>query len=250
MRSLSKELSSAVSAAKGAGSLLKKFFGSSKVLYHKSPGDFVTNADKASDVFIKRHLSSFGYGWVSEESPKVLGSDFYWIVDPLDGTINFQNKIPFCCVAIALAKGNEVLIGVVYDFIHDELFYAVNGQGAFLNGRRIRVSHVKSLKDGVLTGTFVSLSDVRAPKNVMHNVCRPLGSAELELAYVACGRASARVKLPPPKLRVWDYAAGTVLVREAGGVAVDSEGGDWSTRSDSHIAGNSVIVAKICSLIR
>lgn len=161
---------------------------------------------------------------LAEESGAIEGeSGFTWVIDPLDGTYNFFRRIPFWCTSIALLRGQEEVVGVVYDPVRDELFHTEQGQGAFLNGEPIRVSNVDSLARAVASYAYGSRGDhvphiLKASERLVHTAgkIRSMGSAALHLAYVACGRTDAFFELG---IHRWDVAAGVLLIREAGGEA-------------------------------
>lgn len=217
----------------------------------KGPGDFVSTADKKAEDSIYKDLKKArpSYGFIMEESGEVPGDeDYTWIIDPLDGTTNFLHAIPHFAISIGLQKGSEMIAGVVYDPIKDELFYAEKGGGAFLNERRLRVSARQHLSDALLaTGIpFAShTTDDRALfqdslERVMPLVAgvRRMGAASLDMAYVAAGRFEGYWELG---IKSWDIAAGIVLVREAGGYIHDLKGGDQPFETNSVIATNQAL---------
>ena len=200
----------------------------------KGPADFVTTADKKAEEVLVAGLTKARprFGFLLEEGGKIEGADTSnrWIIDPLDGTTNFLHGIPHFSISIALERDGEPVAGVIYEPITDQMFWAEKGQGAYLNGRRIRVSARRRLEESLFaTGIpFASkqdhdrfLSQLKAVMAVSAGV-RRFGSAALDLAYVAAGRYEGfwEFGLPP-----WDIAAGIVLVREAGGFVTDIGGG-------------------------
>jgi len=213
----------------------------------KGPGDFVSAADRRAEKIIREALLKARptYGLVMEESGIVEGKDgaHRWHVDPLDGTTNFLHGVPQFCVSIALERDGDFVAGVVYDPAKDEMFVAERGKGAYLNNRRIRVAGRRDLNlalIGVATphlgraGHERFLNELRA---VMAQVAatRRLGSAALDIAYVACGRYDAFWER---SLSSWDFGAASVLVREAGGMFTALDGA--ATLVDAHdvICGN------------
>lgn len=209
----------------------------------KGPGDFVSTADKKAETILYKELKKArpSYGFIMEEGGEIPGEDeCTWIIDPLDGTTNFLHAIPHFAVSIGLQKGSELIAGVVYDPIKDEIFYAEKGIGAFLNERRLRVSTRHHLVEAVLaTGIPFALHNEKTRRqfhtsldNLMPQVAgvRRFGAASLDLAYVAAGRFEGYWERP---IASWDIAAGVVLVREAGGYVCDLEGGEnlFSTKS-------------------
>ncbi|AWC21927.1 inositol monophosphatase family protein [Aminobacter sp. P9b] len=241
-----------VQAAMKAGRSLARDFGEVQNLQVslKGPGDYVSQADrKAEDIlFAELSKARAGYGFLMEERGVVAGEDdqHRWIVDPLDGTTNFLHGIPVFSISIALERQGQIVAAVVYNPAMDELYTAERGGGAFLNDRRLRVSGRTKLSDAVIGcgaphlgrghhGNF--LLELR---NVMGEVAgiRRLGSAALDLAYVAAGRMDGfwETALSP-----WDVAAGILLVREAGGFVSDDKGGQDMLDGGSIVVGNETI---------
>jgi len=194
----------------------------------KGPGDYVSAADRRSEQILRQELSRArpGFGLLLEESGAVgdQGADHRWIVDPLDGTTNFLHAVPHFAISIGLERQGELVAGVVYDPIKDEMFAAEKGAGAHLNDRRLRVSRRSELAT-CLIGTGIPVLDWPGRKQgfaaqlerVADQVAgiRRLGTASLDLAYVAAGRFDGFWEYD---LKPWDIAAGIVLVREAGGL--------------------------------
>lgn len=241
-----------VQAAMKAGRSLARDFGEVQNLQVslKGPGDYVSQADRKAEDIIFAELSKArpGYGFLMEERGAVEGEDSQhrWIVDPLDGTTNFLHGIPVFSISIALERQGQIVAAVVYNPAMDELYTSERGGGAFLNDRRLRVSGRTKLVDAVIGcgvphlgrghhGNF--LLELR---NVMGEVAgvRRLGSAALDLAYVAAGRMDGfwETALSP-----WDVAAGILLVREAGGFVSDGKGGQDMLEGGSIVAGNELI---------
>ncbi|HLD95940.1 MAG TPA: inositol monophosphatase family protein [Alphaproteobacteria bacterium] len=214
----------------------------------KSPGDFVCVADSRSEKIIMEELSKARpeYGIISEESGVMdaeEGCDYTWIIDPLDGTTNFLHGLSHFCVTVALKKGDEIVSGVIYDPIKDELFWAEKGMGAYLNQGRIRVSQRKSLELSLLaTGIPFGQqgNKVRFLKNLasvmpLVSGVRRFGVAALDLAYVACGRFDAYFE---EDIKIWDIAAGVLLVKEAGGMVSEFNGGKDILKCETVLASN------------
>ena len=200
----------------------------------KGPADFVTTADKKAEEVLVAGLTKARprFGFLLEEGGKIEGADTSnrWIIDPLDGTTNFLHGIPHFSISIALERDGEPVAGVIYEPITDQMFWAEKGQGAYLNGRRIRVSARRRLEESLFaTGIPFAgkqdldrfLSQFKAVMAVSAGV-RRFGSAALDLAYVAAGRYEGFWEFG---LHPWDIAAGIVLVREAGGFVTDIGGG-------------------------
>lgn len=210
----------------------------------KSIGDFVTNADKRSEETIIYELKKArpNYSIISEESEKIEGTDpeYTWIVDPLDGTTNFIHNIPHFSITIALMKGNEIVSGIIYDPAKDDLFWSEKGKGSFLNHKRIRVSPRKRLSESLIGVGIPNINRGSAETFQKHmsklipNVAgmRRMGSASLDLAYVASGRLDAYIDYI---LHPWDIAAGSLIVREAGGFSQSLDGKSDFTLSPTSI---------------
>ncbi len=241
-----------VQAAMKAGRSLARDFGEVQNLQVslKGPGDYVSQADRKAEEIIHAELSRArpGYSFLMEEGGTIEGDDpqHRWIIDPLDGTTNFLHGIPIFSISIALERQGQIVAGVIYNPAMDELYTAERGGGAFLNDRRLRVAARTKLSDCVIgTGIphlgrghhGVSLLDLR---NVMAETAgiRRLGSAALDLAYVAAGRMDGFWE---DSLSPWDIAAGILMVREAGGFVSDKEGGQAMFDTGKIVAGNELI---------
>ena len=208
--------------SKKAGDLIVRLMTENREIREKLPGDLVTDADRSAEDLVIAEIRKHSTGAIlTEEAGLVPGSgDERWIVDPLDGTTNYSHGYPFFCVSVALEKSGETVAGAVYAPLLGELFVAEKGAGATLNGVRVSVSKIASLARSLLcTGFSPRTCDLNAPffraiyprtQGVRHD-----GSAALNLAYVAAGRFDAYWEF---NLKIWDYAAGVLLVREAGGV--------------------------------
>ena len=192
----------------------------------KGPGDFVTSADKRTEKILIEELQKAHpeYGIITEETGVINKSNIKnrWIIDPIDGTMNFLNGIPQFAISIGYEEENEIKCGVIFNPIMNEMFCAEKGNGAYLNNSRIRVSNKKKLKDALLvTGGPKGASKIKDKIfseyiNVSNNVSnvRKFGSAALDMAYVACGRFDGFWQR---ELNYWDVAAGIVILKEAGG---------------------------------
>ena len=192
----------------------------------KGPGDFVSSADKRTEKTLIEELQKAhpDYGIITEETGIINKSNIKnrWIIDTIDGTMNFLNGIPQFAISIAYEKDNEIICGVIFNPITNEMFCAEKGNGAYLNNSRIRVSNKKKLKDALLvTGGPNGASKIKNKIyseyiNVSNNVSnvRKFGSAALDMAYVACGRFDGYWQR---ELNYWDIAAGVIILREAGG---------------------------------
>lgn len=240
-------------AARKAGRGLARDFGEVENLQvsRKGPADFVTAADRKAEEKIFEALSELrpGYGFLMEERGEVTGSDksHRWIVDPLDGTLNFMHALPHFAVSIALERDGVIVAGVVYDVAKDEFFSAEKGKGAFLNERRIRVSSRYALEESVIAtgipfhgkpGHAKFLKELFEVSPHVAGV-RRFGSAALDLAYVAAGRYEAFWERG---LKPWDIAAGQLLVREAGGFVRDLDTGGDPVYTGNIIVGNEPVL--------
>lgn len=243
-------------AARKAGRALNRDFGEVEHLQisRKGPADFVTAADRRSEDIIFEELTAKrpGYGFLMEERGEVTGTDktHRWIVDPLDGTLNFMHGQPHFAVSIALERMGEIVAGVVYNPAVDEMFHAEKGTGAWLNDRRLRVAARKELADAVIaTGTpfYGKKGHARFLKE-LHQVMgasagiRRYGSASLDLSWVAAGRFDGFWERD---LKAWDIAAGLVIVREAGGFIAEIDGGKDVLSTGNIAAGNDSMLGKL-----
>ena len=228
-------LNIAVRAARAAGNLLLRYCDrvDSLTVTDKGLNDFVSEVDRAAEQEIIQVIRKAypSHGFLAEESGATRGDEFEWIIDPLDGTTNYLHRFPQFSVSIALRRRGLLEQAVVYDPLKEELFTASRGSGAMLNDRRIRVTALKGLK-GALLGTGFPYRDhgqVGAYMDMFRVLMaqssgiRRAGSAALDLAYVAAGRLDGfwEIGLAP-----WDFAAGALLIREAGGLVTDLAGGD------------------------
>ncbi len=250
-----------VAAARKAARGLQRDFGEVENLQVslKGPANFVTAADKKAEKVIFQQLSKArpGYGFLMEEGGVVEGADksHRWIIDPLDGTTNFLHGIPMFSISIGLEREGQIVAGLVYNPISDEMFIAEKGQGAFLNDRRIRVAARRELAQSVVAcGT----PDLGRPEHeryltelrqVMLQVAgvRRMGSAALDLAYVAAGRFDAYWEA---NLAPWDVAAGIILVREAGGFVSDLNGRDDILKTGGILAGNEALHRQLGDVLK
>lgn len=217
--------------------------------------DLVTTADKESEKVILDHLlSSFpDHCYLAEESGKSGSSSHCWVIDPVDGTVNYAHGFPFYCVSIALEIDGEIAVGVILDTVRNELFTATKGGGAHLNGKPIRVSNNAKLTQSLLSTGF-SYCVERRNENLHYLVksigtglpVRRGGSAALDLAYVACGRFEGYWEL---KLAPWDVAAGSLILTESGGRISDLDKKPFSIHTDSLIATNGLIHDELLNLL-
>lgn len=243
-------------AARKAGRRLSRDFGEVEHLQvsKKGPADFVTNADQKSEQIVFEELSKArpGYGFLMEERGAVEGSDksHRWIVDPLDGTLNFMHAIPQFAISIALEREGELVAGVIYNPATDELYHAEKGRGSYVNDRRLRVSERSLFAESVIaTGMpFFGKKGHANFQKELHQIMphcagiRRFGAASLDLAGVAAGRFDGFWER---SLSPWDVAAGIVLVREAGGYAGSIEDTGDVLETGDICAGNEVMIAEL-----
>jgi myo-inositol-1(or 4)-monophosphatase len=241
-----------VAAARKAGRALIRDFGELENLQvsRKGPADFVTRADLKAEETLFAELTKArpGYGFLGEERGFVEGTDktHRWIVDPIDGTLNFMHGMPHFAISVGLEREGQLIAGIVYNPVRDELFWAEKGRGAWLNTRRLRVSARRTLAEAVVaTGIpFLGKPGHAQFLKELHQIAgktagvRRFGSAALDLAWVAAGRFDAFWERD---LKLWDIAAGVVLVREAGGICQEIDGADFMD-TGSILAGSDVMV--------
>ncbi len=214
MNSISANLNIMIKASEKASKALIRDFGEIEKLQIsvKGPSDFVSNADTKAEKIIINELmkAKKNYSIISEESGSKINSDSknVWIIDPIDGTTNFLHGVPHFAISIALKSSNEIVSGLIYDPIKDEMFYAEKNNGAFFNNQRIKVSKKKDI-EGCLFGTGGK------EKIEVDLITRKSGCAALDMAYVAAGRYDGYFQ---NNLNLWDIAAGIIIIKEAGGI--------------------------------
>lgn len=247
-------------AALNAGRFIKEEFG--KIRAHqaevKSLNSLVSYVDREAEKMIVEALDDLieEVGYITEEDTTINQRKYRnWIIDPLDGTTNFLKGIPVFSVSIALTEGDEVMVGVVYDVMQDWCFSAYKGGGAFLNRQPISVSEVKVLDKAVIATGF-PYERLTADSPVFHTLknviekssgIRRLGSAAIDLAYVSCGKVEGYYE---SGLNPWDLAAGILLVKEAGGIISDMNGGTAVLTHGSVIASNPEIHPQLENVLR
>lgn len=254
-------LTIAVRAARKAGNLIAKHYETPDAVEasQKGTNDFVTNVDRdAEHLIIDVIRKSYPkHTIISEECGELPGedADVQWIIDPLDGTSNFIKRLPHFAVSIAVRIKGRTEVAVVYDPMRNELFTATRGQGAQLNGYRLRGSNARDLDGTILaTGFPFKLKQHATPyMNIVTKLftqCadfRRSGSAALDLAYVAAGRVDGYFEIG---LKPWDFAGGELLVREAGGIVTDFVGGHNHLHSGNLVAGNPRVVKSLLGAMR
>ncbi|MGQ9508118.1 MAG: inositol monophosphatase family protein [Thermodesulfobacteriota bacterium] len=247
----------AIAAAKEAGKIQKRYFGSSFQIEYKGEINPVTDVDRLCDRTISEILlQAFPeHDFLTEEAPfKKKGSPYRWIIDPIDGTTNYLHGYPCFCVSIALEIDGEVYLGVVYNPILDELFISEKGNGAYLNGKRLSVSQEKDIGKSFLSTGFPY--DVHKEADfylryfrqfiIKSFAIRRPGSAALDLCYLAAGRFDGFWEM---KLHPWDVAAGTLMVIEAGGRVSDFRGRPFNIYSEEILASNGWIHSQMLKTI-
>ncbi len=239
----------ALAATAAAGEIIRGGWNSDRQITFKGRADIVTDIDvNAENAVLEILTGAFpDFGILAEESKPVAGeSPYRWVVDPLDGTRNYAQSIPHFCTIVALAKGDEVIAGVVYDPVREETFTAAKGQGAFLNGSPISVTETTELARSLLSFDLgyvdekagLAIDLLRSLWPGMYSV-RLMGSAGLGVAYAASGRVDLFFH---HSLSPWDIAAGLVIAHEAGGRVVDRQGNDATLFTPSVICSSPVLI--------
>jgi myo-inositol-1(or 4)-monophosphatase len=243
-------------AARKAGRALNRDFRDVEQLQvsKKGPADFVSAADRRAEEILHEQLSKArpGYGFLMEEAGEIEGTDksHRWIIDPLDGTLNFLHGMPHFAISIALEREGAIVAGVVYNPATDDMFHAEKGRGAWLTDRRLRVAGRKHFDEAVFAtgmpfaGRPGHAQFLKELHQIMPQVAgiRRMGSAALDLAWVAAGRYDGFWER---NLNAWDIAAGIILVREAGGFVDEIDGGDDVLSTGNIVAGNEALLAKL-----
>jgi len=225
----------------------------------KGPGDFVTASDKKVEKILIEELQKArpNYSILSEEVGKIDNDEsFKWIIDPIDGTANFLHGIPHFAISVGLENEGEIICGIIYDPIKDEMFVAEKGNGSYLNNQRIRVSSRSKLKDCIIfTGGPKKESQDRELALKEYNnfsskvliPIRKLGSAALDMAYVAAGRCDGFWQR---NLNYWDIAAGIIIVKESGGFVTDFKGENKYLENKTILAANSKIKNEMIEVLK
>ena len=247
-------------ARKAARSILRDFGELEKLQVSiKGQNDFVTMADIKAQEIIHYELSRSrtGYGFLMEEGKiknNINENEYTWIIDPIDGTLNFMNGIPYFAISIALHHENKIIAGVVYDPIHNDFYWAEDGLGAYLNDQRLRVKNKKTLDKSIIAlgipflGRGNHQEHIKIQQAVMSKVAglRRFGAASLDLAFVAAGRVDGFWEFG---LSSWDIAAGIILVKEAGGLAIGIDNKEDPLLTGNIVAGNVHIVQELQKVI-
>jgi|TARA_B100001029_G_scaffold178109_1_gene184101 myo-inositol-1(or 4)-monophosphatase len=223
----------------------------------KGPGDFVTASDKRVEKILIEELKKTDYSFLTEESGTIEGKikEKRWIIDPIDGTFNFLNGLPHFAISIAYEEKSEIVSGIIFDPIKNEMYFAEKGNGAFLNNSRIRVSNKSDFKNAcMVTGgpKFASekresiLNEYKKISMEVRGSIRKTGSAALDLAYIAAGRYDAYWQR---ELNYWDIAAGIIIVKESGGYIESLNGKSLSNTKVDIVASNSKIHHKLVNFL-
>lgn len=254
-----------VRSVEKAGKALLRDFGEVEHLQvsRKGPGNFVSSADQKSEKILREELGrarpDFGF-WL-EEGGKIPGTEAgeqkgeRWIIDPLDGTLNFLHGMPLWAVTVAAERDGEIVAGVIYEPMTDYLFWAEKGVGAFVNNQRLRVSARADLNDALISvgfplrGEFHEEADYKLLESVTGKVAgwRRLGATSLNLAYTAAGRFDASIA---KRMNPWDTAAGLLMVKEAGGKILSLAGDERPLYADMLLASNFHLHDQIASLVK
>ena len=225
----------------------------------KGPGDFVTASDKKVEKILIDELQKArpNYSILSEEIGKINNDEsFKWIIDPIDGTANFLHGIPHFAISIGLEHDGEIICGIIYDPIKDEMFVAEKGNGSYLNNQRIRVSSRSKLENCIIfTGgpkreskdRDVAIEEYNKFSSKVHIPIRKMGSAALDMAYVAAGRCDGFWQR---NLNYWDIAAGIILVKEAGGFVTDFKGNEDYIDNKTILVTNSSINEEMIEILK
>ena len=250
-----------VKACRKASKILIRDFGEVEKLQVsiKGPGDFVTASDKKVEKVLIDELQKArpSYSILSEECGEIKNDElFKWVVDPIDGTSNFLHGIPHFAISIGLEQEKEIICGIIYDPIKDEMFTAEKGKGSYINNQRMRVSSRTKLKDCIIfTGgprqssenKEIVLNEYKKFTSEVMIPIRKLGSGALDLAYVAAGRCDGYWQRD---LNYWDIAAGILLVKEAGGYVTDFNGKNDYINNKTIIAANSKINSEMIKILK
>ena len=250
-----------IKACRKASKVLIRDFGEIEKLQVsiKGPGDFVSASDKKVEKILIEELQKARptYSILSEEIGKINNDDsFKWIIDPIDGTANFLHGIPHFAISLGLEHNGEIICGIIYDPIKDEMFVAEKGNGSYLNNQRMRVSSRSKLRDCIIfTGgpkyeaknRDRALEEYKKFSSTVSIPIRKMGSASLDMAYVAAGRCDGFFQR---NLNYWDIAAGTIIVKEAGGFVTDFEGEQGFIENKTILVTNSRINKEMIELLK
>jgi len=244
---------------KDAGEIVLNYFARSKELVHhtKDKAGFFTEADVQTEQFLIKKLNQLfpEAAICAEESGNTGQSEYCWVIDPIDGTTNFAHGLPHFCISIALTQNHNPIFGMIYSPVLDELFWAETGKGAWLNDTKISVTSTETFEDSLLVvgfpykgidGEYARFMEHVSTIGPQAYTFRNLGAAALDLAYTACGRFDA---IFCSRMQWWDFAAGALLIKEAGGVITDFEGASLSKDSASFAAGGALVHKRLLELL-
>ncbi len=215
MNSISPSLNLMIKACEKASKVIIRDFGELENLQvsKKGPKDFVTKTDKKVEKILIEELSKSkkNYSFITEETGKILNKnkDIFWVIDPIDGTTNFLHGVPHFAISIALQQNDEIISGLIFDPIKNEIFYAEKDNGSYFNNNRVRVSKKSNIDDCLFSTNCEGIKLIYPKLNL-----RNTGCAALDLAYVGCGRFDGYFH---DKINIWDIAAGKLIIEEAGG---------------------------------
>ena len=251
-------LTAAIEASRLGGEVLRERYGKAKTIEFKGEIDLVTEVDRKSEKLIVDFLSAQfpQHSILAEEGTNTTRqSEYRWVIDPLDGTSNYAHDYPFFCVSLGLEKRGEVIAGVVYHPIFEELFVAEKGGGAFLNKKKLQVSQVNRLRQALVSTGF-PYDVLEDPEEALEYFARFIdaaqavrrdGSAALDLCYLAMGRFDGFWEL---RLKPWDTAAGSLIVKEAGGKITNFLGEEYSIYDHHVIASNGWLHNEMLNVVR
>ena len=261
MRLSSANVNVMIKACRKAAKIVIRDFGEIEKLQVsvKGPGDFVTMSDKKAEKILIEELGKArpNYSILSEEIGEIKNDEaFKWIIDPIDGTSNFLHGIPHFGISIGLEQNKEIICGIIFDPIKDEIFIAEKGKGSYLNNQRMRVSARSKLEDCIIfTGgprrqskeRDLALEEYKKFSSKVLIPIRKMGSASLDMAYVAAGRCDGFWQR---NLNYWDIAAGIILVKEAGGFVTDFSGNDEYIKNKTILVTNSLINEEMIEVLK
>jgi myo-inositol-1(or 4)-monophosphatase len=246
----------AIQAIQEAGAVLRKLYNKEAKFEMKNKHDILTVADLESEKIIINKIKKYfhDHSILSEEKGEEKNnSEFLWIIDPLDGTINFSRNIDEFCISIAVEQNGQLILGLIFEPLKNNLYLAEKDMGAFLNGKRISVSCENEAINSILATDNSSKIETRQKNySILSNICadvrhiRILGSGALHLAKIASGKIDSYYKT---KFNYWDYAAGILLIQEAGGIVTDFQGNKINKLSKDIIASNKELNAEITQLL-
>ncbi len=226
MNSISPSLNLMIKACEKASKVIIRDFGEIENLQvsKKGPRDFVTKTDKRVEKILIDELSKSkkNYSFITEETGKILNKNrnIFWLIDPIDGTINFLHGVPHFAISVALEVDGEIVIGLIFDPIKNEIFYAEKNNGSYINNNRVRVSKKTDINECLFASNNEGIKSIHPKLNIRNSGC-----AALDLAYVGCGRFDGYFH---NNINIWDIAAGKIIIEEAGGKVNDIKKFDFN----------------------